>query len=242
MLTINADDWGWTEQITDRILSCYQQKKIHSASGMTFMRDSERAADLAAESGLEVGLHLNLIQEFTGINVYPELRSRHERVASYLRGCKANQVLWNPFLRAAVEYVVQAQCEEYRRLYGCSPARLDGHHHMHLCMNMLLSGLIPKGLRVRRNLTFGPGEKGPLNRLYRGVVDRWLTSRCRTTDFFFSIRPMRKERLKRIFQLSTAAAVELMVHPGVQDEYQYLLGDEWSELLSNGLSNSSPPQ
>jgi len=231
MLTVNADDWGWSQELTDRILSCYQRKKIHSASGMAFMGDSLRAADLAADSGLEVGLHLNLTEAFTGANASPELRERHERVASYLLARKPNQVLWNPMLGSAVEYVVRSQWEEYERLYGRPPIRMDGHHHMHLCMNMLLSGLIPKGLQVRRHFTFARREKGPLNRLYRYAVDRWLGSRCRISDFFFSMAPVLKERLDKIVGLSFGATVELMVHPGVDTEYRYLLGDEWSELF-----------
>ncbi len=84
MLTVNADDWGWTEQVTDRISSCYLRQKVHTVSGMTYMLDSERAAGIAAEIGVQVGLHLNLTEPFAGANVSRALRERHERIASYL--------------------------------------------------------------------------------------------------------------------------------------------------------------
>jgi predicted glycoside hydrolase/deacetylase ChbG (UPF0249 family) len=77
MLSINGDDLGWTREITDRILPCYQKGRIGSASAMTFMKDSERAAELARKGSLPVGLHLNLTLDFTGEVVPPNLRAQH---------------------------------------------------------------------------------------------------------------------------------------------------------------------
>ena len=231
MLYVNADDLGWNEEITDRILNCYHQGRIGSASAMTFMRDSERAAGLARENNLPVGLHLNLTLDFTGKVVSPNLRDHHCSVASYLNSRKLNQVLYNPFLHKAFDYVFQSQWEEFVRLYGEQPTRLDGHHHMHLCMNMLFLNKYPKGIRMRRNFTFSSGEKGPINRLYRYLVDRWLTSRFQCTDLFFSLKPIETERIRRIVSLSKSADVELMVHPGVDKEYHYLMSEDWLNLI-----------
>ncbi len=107
---------------------------------------------------------------------------------------------------------------------------------MHLCMNMLLSGLIPRRLEVRRNFTFAPGEKGLLNRSYRCAVDSWLAARYRIADFFFSMAPILEDRLKKIVELSSGADVELMVHPGVEEEYRFLLGEQWSNLTSTATT------
>jgi chitin disaccharide deacetylase len=231
MLYVNADDFGWTEEITDRILACYRQRRVHAASAMTFMKDSERSADLARENGFPTGLHLNFTQDFTSGTVNAHLRNKHRSVATYLKARKLNQTLFNPLLCKAFDYVFQAQWDEFFRLYGREPARLDGHHHMHLCMNMLASGKLPRGLKVRRSFTFRPGEKNPLNRLYRYLVDRWLKSRFQCTDYFFSIVPISFHRIKRIILLSRSADVELMVHPGVKEEHNFLSGSEWAGLL-----------
>ena len=32
-----------------------------------------------------------------------------------------------------------------------------------------------------------PDDKGPINRLYRRFLDRWLARRYRVTDYFFSL-------------------------------------------------------
>lgn len=233
MLLVNADDFGWKKEITDRVLECHRQRRIHSASAMVFMEDSDRAAELAVENSLPIGLHLNFTQDFTGEKVPIRLGDRHQHIASYLKTWKGNQFLFNPLLVKDFDYAFKSQWDEFCRIYGREPDRIDGHHHMHLCMNMLASGRLPKGIRVRRNFTFGPGEKDAINRLYRHLADSWLKSRFKCTDFFFSISPTCLERLGRIIEFSKSAEVELMVHPGVEMEYSYLLGPEWSTLISS---------
>lgn len=232
MLIVNADDYGWNKETTDRILICYGRESIHSASAMTFMADSERAASLAKENQLLVGLHLNLDQKITGLAVSAKLREHHQKTAAYLKARKWNQILYNPFLRNSFDYVFQAQWDEFCRLYGTTPKRLDGHRHMHLCMNMLVSGKIDKGIRIRRNFTFYPGEKDLINRLYRYLVDLWLTSRFLCTDSFFSMKPIDREKLQKWVLLSKSSDVEIMVHPGIENEYLFLLSSEWANLIS----------
>ena len=232
MLYVNADDFGWTKYITDQILRCYREGRLNSTSAMMFMEDSERASKLAIDNKLDVGLHLNLTQKFTGQAATNTLKSHQMAVSNYLNARKINQVLFNPFLRPSFYYVFHAQWEEFCRLYGEEPSRLDGHHHMHLCMNMLASAILPKGIKIRRNFTFRPGEKDPLNRLYRHLVDRWLKSRFLCTDSFFSMAPINHGRLKRLVLMSKSSDVEIMVHPGVKEEYLYLLSSEWASLIS----------
>jgi len=232
VLCVNADDMGWTKDITDRIIECHSQGSLHSVSLITFMIDSERAANLAGETRMDIGLHVNFDQSLTSTKTPAKLREHHRTVSNYLQASKWNQVLYNPLLRNAFDYVFQAQWDEFYRLCGIHPARLDGHHHMHLCMNMLASDKLPRGIRIRRNFTFDPTEKNPVNRLYRYLVDRWLISRFNCTDFFFSISPVEHKRLQRVVSLSTSADVELMVHPGVEEEYRYLLSEEWSNLMA----------
>ena len=232
MLIINADDWGWSHDSTDRSLDCFRRSRISTISAMVFMEDSERAADLARENGIPVGLHLNLTQKFSSGALSSTLSRHHCRVVRYLKTRKVNQILFNPFLCKAFDYVFQAQWEEFIRLFETEPTRLDGHHHMHLCMNMIASGRLPRGIKIRRNFTFGPGEKDPLNRLYRYMVDRWLKSRFQCTDFFFSIEPIDPIRLQRLVLMSKSSDVEIMVHPGVETQYRYLLSVEWKSLIA----------
>jgi chitin disaccharide deacetylase len=235
MLFVNADDLGITMEVTDRILICYLRKRIHSTSAMMFMSDSERAAALARENQLPTGLHLNLDQELTGQAVPSKLRDHHRAVFNYLNARKWHQVIYNPFLRNPFDYVFQMQWDEFCRLYGAPPQRIDGHHHMHLCMNMLVSGKLPHGIRIRRNFTFYAGEKNPVNRFYRYVIDRWLNSKFICTDSFFSMAPIDREKLRKLILLSKTSDVEIMVHPGVENEYLFLLTPEWADLINENI-------
>jgi len=76
-LIINADDWGLDRSTTDRILECANRRVISSASGMVFMEDSERAAGLAREHRIDIGLHLNLTEAFSARNASARLQEHH---------------------------------------------------------------------------------------------------------------------------------------------------------------------
>lgn len=227
LLIVNADDWGRDRNTTDRILDCTRRKAVSSVSAMVFMDDSERSAAIARRERIDTGLHLNFTLPFTGDGCPAALLDHQHRIGAYLRRHRLSQMVFNPALGRSFEYVVKAQVDEFRRSYGTEPGRLDGHHHMHLCANVLLTGLLPSGTVVRRSFAFRPGEKGIANRAYRRCVDRVLGRRHRLTDFFFSLAPLDpSDRLRRIVGLARHHVVEVETHPVEPDEYRFLAGGE----------------
>jgi predicted glycoside hydrolase/deacetylase ChbG (UPF0249 family) len=232
MLIINADDWGRSAAETDAALRCYRQGRITTVSAMVFMEDSERAAESAKENNLDTGLHLNFSEEFSGESCSERLKECHSRIMRFLKRHKYAQLVYNPFLRKAFSYSYEAQVEESVRLFEKSPSHTNGHHHMHLCANLLFSDMIPAGTKMRRNFSFWAGEKNFLNRAYRRLVDRWLARRYRLTDYFFDLTQCIEEnKLGRVTSLAKSSNVELMTHPIVPREADYLMSDEFSELL-----------
>jgi chitin disaccharide deacetylase len=130
--------------------------------------------------------------------------------------------------------VVASQIDEYRRVYRCDSLRMDGHHHMHLCANVLLARLLPAGAIVRRNFTFLPGEKGIFNRMYRRMVDSRLRKRHQICDYLFNLVPLQpSDRLRRIFSLAQHSIVEVETHPVNADEYRFLMDGEASRLVDD---------
>jgi len=201
---------------------------------MVFMEDSERAAAIARERGIEAGLHLNLTTSFSAPGCPTQLVERQQELARYLLRHRLAQVVFHPGLTRSFEYVVATQLDEFRRLYGADPDRLDGHHHMHLCANVLLGGLLPPGTLVRRNFSFQAGEKSLWNRLYRRFVDGMLARRHRLVDFFFSLAPLEPPvRLQRIFSLAREFVVEVETHPVQPEEYRLLTGGEIFRLAGD---------
>ncbi|HWW00444.1 MAG TPA: ChbG/HpnK family deacetylase [Candidatus Acidoferrum sp.] len=232
MLIINADDWGRTQAETVAAAACFSESRIASATAMVFMDASERAAELASQIRLDVGLHLNLTQEFTGKRPSEVVLRSHTRVCRFLNRNKYARMLYLPFLREDFARVYRAQAEEFLRLYGKRPSHIDGHHHMHLCANILGDCVIPRGEKVRRSFSFRFGEKGRANRTYRRFTDWLLARRNLTTDYFFDLcEGLRAGRLQRIAELATRTNVELMVHPIDPDQYSWLISDRFLETF-----------
>lgn len=232
MIIINADDWGRSRGETDAALSCYRSGRITSVSAMVFMEDSDRAADLAKDEGIDVGLHLNLSQRFAGRVQDRKLKEYHDHIVHFLTLNKYALLFYNPFLRRHFCYVYQTQVEEFIRLFGKSPSHIDGHQHMHLCSNMLIDGIIGEGEKVRRSFSFRPGEKSLFNRAYRRLVDWRLASKYRVTDYFFALsQQYQKDGLLRVSRLACEATVELMTHPAGHEEYAFLLSEDFLRTL-----------
>jgi predicted glycoside hydrolase/deacetylase ChbG (UPF0249 family) len=233
-LIINADDWGRDRETTDRTLDCVVCGMISSVSAMVFMEDSERAAAIAHDHEIDAGLHLNFTTPFSAPGTPSQLVEHQRRVSQYLRRHRLCQIIFHPGLIRSFEYVLTAQRDEFIRLYGQEPQRIDGHHHMHLCANVLFGGLLPLGTIVRRNFSFEHGEKSFGNRCYRQVIDRVLDRRHRLTDFFFSIQPLVPlDRLQRIINLSREFVVEVETHPQDPSEHKFLTGDGINNLVGD---------
>lgn len=230
MLIINADDYGRSRPETEAALVCFLAGGITSVSAMVFMADSQKAAELAREHKVPVGLHLNLSQSYE-VSVPAEAVAAHERIIHFLAGSKYAGLLYHPGLRRDFKEVYRTQSDEFVRLYGQLPAHVDGHHHRHLCANMLIDEVIPRGQRVRRNFTFGPGEKGWMNRAYRRLTDRWLARRYRLTDYLFNLSDCLGEgALARALGLAGNATVELETHPSRAAERTLLTSENFRRM------------
>jgi len=232
VLIINADDFGRDVRATDRALACFQQSRISSTTAMVFMVDSERAAGIAP-ADLGIGLHVNFSETFSASAVPESLLLAHGRIARFLKRNKHALLLYHPLLTRDFRYCFAAQLAEFERIYRRPPTHFDGHQHLHLATNVLVSRILPRGARVRRSFTFFADEKDPLNRAYRRLVDRALAKRHVITDYFFSIAHyLDPRRLEKIVGLSRTADVELMTHPALDDEFELLSSDGFASALA----------
>jgi predicted glycoside hydrolase/deacetylase ChbG (UPF0249 family) len=233
MLIINADDWGRSTLETDAMLECYRAGRITSVSAMVFMQDSERAARLAHEYNIDVGLHLNLSLDYTGALPSATAVEALQRVKRFLTSSNYALLLYRFSLRKYFREAYQTQIDEFHRLYGKPPSHVDGHRHRHLCANVLLDEIIPRGARMRRNFTFRSGEKSYINRLYRASLDRWLARRYRLTDGLFNLaQHLAPDRLAMVIQAARTSNVELMTHPILRPEREMLFSAQYLEAIS----------
>lgn len=226
MLIINADDFGRDNKATETATKCFQQQRVSSVTAMVFMSDSQRAAAIAHDEGMSVGLHVNFTEAFSAPECPTAVVSQQEKIRKFLRSHKYALLFYNPLLRVAFRDVVEAQLEEFHRIFGKEPSHFDGHQHMHLCTNMLVGNFLPNGVIVRRSFSFNRGEKSAVNRAYRSLVDWRLSRRYKTTDFFFSLgSALNADGTADIVGVSSRSKVELMTHTWQQLEYDWLMSD-----------------
>lgn len=234
MLYVNADDWGWNKKATDSILACYKNNSVNSASAMVFMKDSQRSAELALENDIDIGLHLNFTAVLTGENVTDKLCDSHNRLVNFFTGSKYNRILYNPFLYSKLEYCFKKQWSEFQRLYGRPPSRLDGHHHIHLCSNLLFSNVLPQGIKVRPNFFFKPGQKSFINRFYRKTVDSFLKKKFDCVDYLYKLpQNVNETWLYSIVEQAKQKDIELEVHPENQVDFELLMNPKFQAIISS---------
>jgi predicted glycoside hydrolase/deacetylase ChbG (UPF0249 family) len=234
-LMINADDWGASIATTDAIARCFDAGAVTAASAMAHMADSARAAALARERGLPVGLHLNLSQAFDSPDVPDGVRRRQAGVAARFGNMQLRRWLYDPSIRGEVDRAIADQLEEFERLYGAPPRRLDGHLHVHLCPNVLLSRALPHDVWLRPARTLAIRRPAPVLGVLRRARERWLRSRFQVSDYFFSIDDIHPvlggSGLDDALDLASDADVEVMTHPSREQELELLLSAPWLDAL-----------
>jgi chitin disaccharide deacetylase len=114
-LIVNADDFGQSRGINRGIIRAYEHGIVTSASLMVRWPAAAEAAALArANSGLSLGLHIDLGEWIYGDEAWEQLY----------------QVVQVDD-RAAVAGEVARQLELFQRLVGRNPTHLDSHQHVH---------------------------------------------------------------------------------------------------------------
>ena len=232
MLIINADDWGYDAHTTRRALTCVERGSVSSVSAMVFMEDSERAAAVARDRGIDAGLHLNLDTPFSKVPITSDLVEHQVKLARFLHS-PFSRPFFHPGLVGSFEYVVSAQLAEYDRLYGAPPRRIDGHHHLHLAANVLLGRLLPLGTILRPHFSREPGEKRIRNSIFRYYAKLTLGKSHRTVDCLFALPPLEPKRLQQIFSRSREVTIEVETHPTNPVEFDFLTGGCLFRLLGD---------
>jgi hypothetical protein len=163
LLIVNADDWGIDDPTTDAILATFQAGLITSTTGMVYMAGSDRAAGLAGEHGVPVGLHINLTEPFSDPATPPEVRARQQRMIERLGKTSglapelpgtSNLMRWiyDPRLQREVDAAIADQVRRFAEIYATPPTHFDGHTHVDLCPNVFLSRAIPRAAKLRNTL------------------------------------------------------------------------------------------
>jgi chitin disaccharide deacetylase len=228
VLIVNADDFASGATATDAICEAFDARAITSASGMVWMRDSVRAATIAAERALPLGLHLNLTLPFSGADVPRAAQERQRRLTELFTRDgwwrEADRRFERGLLRDAIEDQVERFCEQFGQ-----PTHIDGHHHVHVYDEVL--AVLPRTWPVRRILrTPGQADAGLDSR------ERRLHQSFRGPDLslaFERIHPALGGSGVQVLERARERCVEVMTHPLQAAEQEALKGSLWRATLDS---------
>jgi len=235
LVIVNADDWGYDEPTTTAISDCYEAGGLTSTTAMAFMEGSDYAAARAeGHPHLGIGLHLNLVEEYSDPKTPAAVRDRQRRLIEYSRLLRLRRWVYDPSSRHEVNRVIADQFQRFVDLYGRMPTHLDGHHHCHLAANVLLSPAIPTGTKIRNALE-DKHRPNPVTDTLRWARRRLIARRFTTTDRFLSVETfwpdLRGAPPADAFDPAVSPSLEIMVHPAFPHEYGRLQSPEWVETL-----------
>jgi predicted glycoside hydrolase/deacetylase ChbG (UPF0249 family) len=221
---------------TDSILRCFWAGRVSSASALVGMSDSSRAAALAREANLPIRLHLNLTEPFSDPSVPADVRDRQASLAHHFARSRSAYRICNPLRQPMIEACIRDQMQMFEQLYGEIPREIDGHQHVHTCLNVLWARSLSPVEAMRATFNLPPDDNRLAKRYVQRSINGMVRFRFESTRRFTFIRKGTVCRsacdLSRIIARARTESVELMTHPGIEDELDLLLSDEWSEAIA----------
>lgn len=222
MLIVNADDLGASVSATDPVIAAFDAGLITSASAMVWMDDSERAAELAREHRLPVGLHLNLTHPL-GAGAPSGARELLTQLSQLLARRRWPTSGRDPRIREAIT----AQLEAFRALYG-EPTHFDGHHHVHV--HPMVLACLPRGVPIRPRLRTAAALRERYDRRDRRIRRGFVTA-----DGCVSFRQVHSAfgaTAGAVSEYAREHVLEVVVHPQRDDERRALHTPEWRVVLA----------
>jgi len=252
-LIVNADDLGLTPGVNRGILRAFQGGIVTSASLLVTGSAFEEAVALARQNpGLDVGLHLTLVEEraVLGREVLPTLvdeGGRFPRTSSeFFRRAVLGRINWDE-----VEREIAAQIARFQKT-GLRLSHLNSHQHLHM---------FPPVFKIVRRLTCGmnnvwirnaagPWRKSPDVRMGRWIRLLGLNLNCLSARalhvrplpqmpdgmYGFAVgRGLTSRVREQILRKIPDGLYELVCHPGEDDvdmrtRYSHW-GYQWAEEL-----------
>lgn len=189
VLIINADDLGYSPEITRGIVESMKEGVVSST---TMVVNGPYSADAANEArGLPVGLHLNFSR-------WARLSSREDWTEATVESCSAEEI--------AKE--TRAQIERFELLFHHPPTHLDVHRHLHRYPHVL------QGVAE-----VASSQLLPVRSIDAGMRTSLRSRNVTTNDAFFGEAPSDAywtlSRLEQVLaELPNTGIIELMCHPG----------------------------
>lgn len=224
-LIVNADDYGYHENITEAIIESFRRGILTSTTIMVTMPDFQRAIRRAQEAKIfdKVGLHLNLT-EIEGGPITEPLRECSRfcnpdgKFNAHFHHSKLSRFILTAKECRAVAVEAEAQMRAYLDA-GFSLMHLDAHHHSHIDFSIarvvlpIAKRLGFRSVRVSRNMP--RHELGLAKKAYKSFINGLIRRQgFACTDYFGGIGDFDRA----ISDLPHDCSVEVMLHPRYQKD------------------------
>jgi hopanoid biosynthesis associated protein HpnK len=259
-LIVNADDFGLTPGVNRGVLRAFQNGIVTSASLLVVGSAFEEAVVLArANPGLDIGLHLALVEEraVLGREMLPTLvdeTGRFPRTSGeFFRRAFLGRINWGE-----VEREIAAQIARFQKT-GLRLSHINSHQHLHM---------FPPVFRIVRRLTremdnlwirnpMGPWRKSPDVRMRRWVQRLGLNLTCLSVRRLYgSSLPdmpdglygfevggcLTRSALQQIARRIPDGVYELICHPGEDDTETRTRYSNWGYRWAEELEALTAPE
>jgi len=241
-LIVNADDFGFSEEVNANIVKCHQKGIVTSATILSGGQNFEDAIKLAKENPkLGIGVHLavdgpNNIGEKYASLLDPLTDEFYEDLVALkkIRNGDFN------FEDLVSEYSLQI---EKVRDEGIIVTHLDHHHHFHLYFPILKAMIeVAKKYKIPyirpQKILYASNNSFP-KKVYRLYHHFYLSSKYNTVDGYASLIGCDSYQMGAKFQTilnSNKRTIELVVHPLKENgEIDFLTNPEIVEKAQNHL-------
>jgi chitin disaccharide deacetylase len=207
-LIVNADDFGLTSGVSEGILAAHRHGIVTSTTALVTSRIAPEQVARARDSGLGIGLHVNL----TLGRPLTSAASLVDESGRFVRDARRAAARASP---REVDAEIAAQVERFIDLFERPPTHLDSHHHVGM-----LSPVSESVLAVARRLGV------PVRSQNAEVRARARSAGLRTPDHFFGESGpdayWTLARTRAHLRALPPGLSEFMAHPGwFDDELSY---------------------
>jgi len=142
-LIVNADDFGFTDSVSQGIIKAYKEGIVTSTTLMVNMPAAEGAARLALENpGLAVGIHFVLTAGYPLSSAVPSLITLDGKFPKSNVFFDKAEYKMSANIEANIDADVKVNVKEVEKefraqlerflSFGLTPSHFDSHHHVHM--------------------------------------------------------------------------------------------------------------
>ena len=229
-ISINADDFGYSPDINQAIVRCFQLDLIHKTSLMVNMAGFNDAISIIQSNqhiSNSTGLHINITEGYPLSESIKSCKQFCDDSGKFIYNRQKPIFFLKKHVKEALYQEMIAQMEVFKSL-GLKPSHLDSHHHVHTEWAVLrLVVRLGKAYGVRNiRLARNSGrQRDYFKKAYRVLINTYLKyySNRAGSDSFGSLGDAR-DLIRRTG--NKRKLIEIMVHPSIDGSNDIVDSDQ----------------